>query len=288
MRETQSFHMYIRGLLLIGFGMLLFKLLVTGNIENFLAPKMEKFMIGTFLIVITLGIAQVMRSGKEEDGACSCCEHSHHLPRRKITSLLLYSLFLIPIVTAFLFSDHIIDGSVAAKRGVSLTGEQLKAQQTATSSSSQLSVETQTAQPSTIQQPPKGYYEKLGKELMNMQTITVDDTRFISILDVIGRNVSGFKGKQIVFTGFVDREPDFKKDQVVVARYGITCCVADASVLGMMINGSSVSSLKAGEWVKVTGVLDQTTYIDTILPIIKVTAIEKTAPSKEQYVYQKF
>ncbi|GAA3314649.1 hypothetical protein GCM10020331_007720 [Ectobacillus funiculus] len=110
---------------------------------------------------------------------------------------------------------------------------------------------------------------------MNMQTITVDDTRFISILDVIGRNVSGFKGKQIVFTGFVDREPDFKKDQVVVARYGITCCVADASVLGMMINGSSVSALKAGEWVKVTGVLDQTTYIDTILPIIKVTAIEK-------------
>ncbi|GAA3313912.1 hypothetical protein GCM10020331_005180 [Ectobacillus funiculus] len=123
---------------------------------------------------------------------------------------------------------------------------------------------------------------------MNMQTITVDDTRFISILDVIGRNVSGFKGKQIVFTGFVDREPDFKKDQVVVARYGITCCVADASVLGMMINGSSVSALKAGEWVKVTGVLDQTTYIDTILPIIKSDSNRKTAPSKEQYVYQKF
>ena len=37
--EQKVYHRYIRGIILIGLAMLLFKLLVTGNIYNFIAPK---------------------------------------------------------------------------------------------------------------------------------------------------------------------------------------------------------------------------------------------------------
>ena len=43
--EQKAYHRYIRGIILIGLAMLLFKLLVTGNIYNFIAPKRSNLRI---------------------------------------------------------------------------------------------------------------------------------------------------------------------------------------------------------------------------------------------------
>jgi uncharacterized repeat protein (TIGR03943 family) len=288
-RETESFHLYIRGIILIGFGMLLFKLLVTGNIENFIAPKMMNFTLFTLVIVMLLGCVQIWESGKTKGHVCGCKDHDHSLPQSKTGTALLYSIFIIPIVTAFLFSDNTIDESIAVKRGVNLGGEQSK-QNAAESNVSSLPPNGIESVPSipTIQQPPKGYYEKLEKQMMNANKIDIDDDHYISMVDIIEKDVEGFKGKSIILTGFVHREEDFKRNEVIIARYGITCCVADASVLGMMTAGNGISSLKEGQWVRVRGVLDKMVYIDTLLPVIKVIAIEKISPPKTPYVYQKF
>ena len=42
--EQKAYHRYIRGIILIGLAMLLFKLLVTGNIYNFIAPKHQIYV----------------------------------------------------------------------------------------------------------------------------------------------------------------------------------------------------------------------------------------------------
>lgn len=62
--EQKAYHRYIRGIILIGLAMLLFKLLVTGNIYNFIAPKMIKFTYIAFVVILIFGIVQVW--GMEE------------------------------------------------------------------------------------------------------------------------------------------------------------------------------------------------------------------------------
>lgn len=52
--EQKAYHCYIRGIILIGLAMLLFKLLVTGNIYNFIAPKMIKFTYIAFVVILIL------------------------------------------------------------------------------------------------------------------------------------------------------------------------------------------------------------------------------------------
>ncbi|MGG2092613.1 TIGR03943 family protein [Bacillus sp. S13(2024)] len=311
-RETQSFHMYVRGIILIGFGMLLLKLLITGQIENFIAPKMVKFIYFTFSVVTLLGIVQIWRSGEKEKSGRGCCDHDHSLPRTKKGSLLFYSLFLTPIITAFLFSDHTIDASIAAKRGVNLAQgqpkqdsneqpEQNTGDQSGQSSSGQSGQNTgdqsgqdssgsTTTQSSTDggEQSPGEYYDTLQKKLMSMNTIQIDDDNYLPAMQLILGNVAGFKGKNITLTGFIFKGKDYSKNEVFIARYEITCCVADATVWGMLATGKEVSSLKNGEWVTATGVLDQTTEKDTSSPLIKISAIKKITPPKTQYVYQKF
>ena len=63
--EQKAYHRYIRGIILIGLAMLLFKLLVTGNIYNFIAPKMIKFTYIAFVVILIFGIVQVWGDGRE-------------------------------------------------------------------------------------------------------------------------------------------------------------------------------------------------------------------------------
>lgn len=113
--EQKAYHRYIRGIILIGLAMLLFKLLVTGNIYNFIAPKMIKFTYIAFVVILIFGIVQVWRDGREKQHDCNCCKH-HTTSKSGIKSFFVYVLFVVPIVSAFLFGSVTIDGSLAGKR----------------------------------------------------------------------------------------------------------------------------------------------------------------------------
>ncbi|OUM49716.1 TIGR03943 family protein [Bacillus pseudomycoides] len=145
--------------------------------------------------------------------------------------VLLYALFVIPIVSAFLFSNVTINGSLAANREMNQSAQaksvEQKVPQTKQISSDwrELLVD-QEEEP--IQNLPTS--EQLEKTIMNQKEIQIDDKNYIQTMNIIGKDVLGFKGKQITFTGFIYNDKEVKGDKIVVARYGITCCIADASV----------------------------------------------------------
>ena len=114
--EQKAYHRYIRGIILIGLAMLLFKLLVTGNIYNFIAPKMIKFTYIAFVVILLLGSLQVWRWERKRDD-CNCCKH-HTALKSGMKSFFVYVLFVVPIISAFLFGNVTIDGSLAGKRGM--------------------------------------------------------------------------------------------------------------------------------------------------------------------------
>ena len=74
------------------------------------------------------------------------------------------------------------------------------------------------------------------------------------------------------------------QNQIIVARFGITCCVADASVYGMMAKGE-VASLPKDKWVQVTGKIDQTQYNGETIPVIKINQLSKITAPQQPYVF---
>ncbi|MGG2092708.1 TIGR03943 family protein [Bacillus sp. S13(2024)] len=297
-QEKKGFHIYIRGIILIGFAMLLFKLLITGHIDNFIAPRMVKLTYIATIVSLLLGCLQVWRSGNEKSKACHCCE-GHVLPKTKIGTCFFYGLFLIPIISAFLFSSVSLDGSVAAKRGMNQS-TQTKPQkenddwkrllvdgeepQTANVPSSQVS--SQASSQVSSQASSQAPSEDLEKNLLEKKSIQINDKNYMDAMDIISRDVIGFKGKEINFSGFVYRDTDVKGAQVVVARYGITCCIADATVYGMIVSGEGVTKLQNETWVTITGTLDETTYRGALFPLVKANKVEKIEAPKQPYVYE--
>lgn len=111
--EQKAYHCYIRGIILIGLAMLLFKLLVTGNIYN-LSLQNDQIYVYSFCSNFNFGIVQVWRDGREKQHDCNCCKH-HTTSKSGIKSFFVYVLFVVPIVSAFLFGSVTIDGSLAGK-----------------------------------------------------------------------------------------------------------------------------------------------------------------------------
>ncbi|MFD9365625.1 TIGR03943 family putative permease subunit [Priestia megaterium] len=303
----QQFVVYIRGILLIGFSLLMFKLILTGKIVQYIAPKMMPFILfssGTFFL---LGIIQIWRSSVNKDLTCEC---SHdHMEKGKIRTTFIYSLFLLPIMSGFLFSNHTLDSSVAVKRGLSFSVNTSDNQQQPADdekievTNSELekdtsdllsgdSDETPKNVPTTHQNSiaakvaPKGFYELLEKKLVKQPKISINDTDYIPVMNIIENNTNQFIGKKIQVNGFVYREKGFKDTQFVVARFGISCCVADASVYGLLSTLENASALKKDTWVHIKGVLKKTTYNGESVPYVQVQQIESIHQPNNPYVYE--
>nr|WP_277716870.1 TIGR03943 family protein [Priestia flexa]WEZ07996.1 TIGR03943 family protein [Priestia flexa] len=312
-RIDEQFITYIRGIFLIGFALLMFKLILTEQMVYFIAPKMMPFIYFSSITFFLLGVVQIWRSSiKVEDGESCACEHDH-FEKGKFKTLFIYLLFLLPIMTGFLLPNHSLGSSVAEKRGIKFaegvketpTPEQRQELQENADAELEeymnqvLGAEVEEPQEDgevplehpegfVPQQAPEGYYEKLEAKLVKQDHIVVSDKEYIPIMNIIETNVGKFVGKTIEIKGFVYREEGFKKDQFVVARFGLSCCVADASVYGTLSTISDAAKLETDEWIKVKGTIGQEAYNGASLPYLKIEKVESIARPKNPYVYEMY
>ena len=86
-------------------------------------------------------------------------------------------------------------------------------------------------------------------------------------------------------TGFVYKEPSFSQNQLVVSRFMIVHCIADAVILGFLTEFDDANKLDEDTWIEIEGVLDTTNYDGVAMPIIKVVNWNKINEPIEPYVY---
>jgi uncharacterized repeat protein (TIGR03943 family) len=60
-------------------------------------------------------------------------------------------------------------------------------------------------------------------------------------------------GSEVDLVGFVARSPDAPADELVLARYVVTCCAADASVVQVRVVNVTPGSFEPDDWIEVEG-----------------------------------
>ena len=296
--EGDSYHHLIRGIILIGLSLFVFKLLVTNDITFFIAPKMVRFIYFSFIVLLSLSVLLILRGTSEKRSYHCHCEGDHTYPTTIFKSILLYSLFIIPITTGFLFSDNVLNSSVAMNRPITLvshTQNNDKVRQTQNKSDSYTTSDINTNQDNSIQNNNNSSsaqrdplsekeYSSLQKEMETTSHITINDEYYVPIMDILSDDLSKMVGKTITTEGFVYREQNFFQDEIIIARFSVTCCVADASVYGIMAKGD-VAHLPKDQWIQVTGKIDKIKYDGMTVPIMKIEKFSKIPMPKNPYVY---
>ena len=105
-------------------------------------------------------------------------------------------------------------------------------------------------------------------------------------LRVFGQDVpSAFDGQEAEVIGFVYREPGFEENKFMVARFTMSCCVADASAIGFPVYYEGEANLADSQWIQVRGTFLAGDFKDTITPILQAETVTLINQPEHPYLY---
>jgi putative membrane protein len=328
-KRSLTLHYFLRAAILTGFAMYIMFLVKTGNIVFYIAPRMVIYVKLAAIVFYIIAVYQAYigfssLSSKNKDVSCDC----EHPPSPSIfRNMIVYSMFILPLVLGFMLPDTAMGSDLAAKRGVNLNSSRLlnntvklasapiqsplPAAVPLTNNETNTSIiDSTTSTPVPSAQPDQKaapanttdeqlkemfkadkydeQFSKLGMKLYKKDLIQVQVDGFIEILSSIDLFQKNFIGKKMEISGFVYHEDDMKPNQFVVARFSVSCCSADASPFGVMIETNNANLFAKDTWVKVTGVIGTTTYAGNDIMKLDASKIEKIPAAKDPYVYPNY
>ncbi|MEZ4615492.1 MAG: TIGR03943 family protein [Caldilineaceae bacterium] len=97
-------------------------------------------------------------------------------------------------------------------------------------------------------------------------------------------------GQEARVTGFIFRSAEFGADHFLVMRFVVSCCVADANVLGLLVTvpdptASGFTMLNDDQWVEVTGTFVASTADSWQMPVVVATQITSIDVPNQPYLY---
>jgi putative membrane protein len=98
-------------------------------------------------------------------------------------------------------------------------------------------------------------------------------------------DVATFAGQEAHISGFVYRDERFAGDTFLVGRFTVSCCVADASPVGLVVRWPEAASLADNQWVDVRGHFEPGLFDGEATPILVVDTLERIDPPRQPYLY---
>ena len=72
----------------------------------------------------------------------------------------------------------------------------------------------------------------------------------------------------------------------MVSRFTVSCCVADAAPIGLIVEWPETVELQADEWVEVEGTLQMGLFNNLEILILVADEITPTDPPAQPYLFQ--
>lgn len=305
--RSLAFHYLVRALIVLSFSVLITYLIKSGNINLYIAPRMlilVKLSAIGFYIIGTYQMYSAYRYLRNPSSVDCDCNHAPTGPAWK--HIMIYSLFLFPLLLGFLLPSATMGTALASKKGMNLsassTSRTVKAQPEAIIPERQVIVEPPSSVRASVETAlteeqlnalfvTDEYNEdfaRLSKQIYQDDVIIVKDEIFMEILTAIDLFLDSFVGKTVEISGFVYREPNMTQNQFVVGRFAMDCCSADALPYGVLVEDTNAVNYPNDSWIKVRGQIDTTTYNGNKIMVFKPEAIQSIEAPESPYIYPNY
>jgi uncharacterized repeat protein (TIGR03943 family) len=98
-------------------------------------------------------------------------------------------------------------------------------------------------------------------------------------------DASALDGQSADVIGFVYHDPRLAANQFIVARFAITCCVADAMAIGIVVESPRALELKSDSWVNVKGDFKAGNVNGQATPVLLANDILPVQQPEQPYLY---
>ncbi len=266
--------------ILIGFTFYFYNIISTNKITLYVHPKMVKYVKFALYFFIVLSIFQVKNIFSVKNNK-----------RLKLG----YMMFLIPLTLGSLLKAEGVSAYNVINKGFSLTSQlkinTLKHKHTTLADGTEV-CEHKDEYSHSIEDDHFSLKEPLDSmTIIKDETINMKSGNFMRIYEDIYGDSFEYIGRDINMKGFIYKQNGLNKDEFILSRILVSCCTADAQLVGLLCDYSQGEVLDEGTWIKIQGTLEQHEYKDVksgevnVIPIIKVWKIEKVEAQNNEYIF---
>lgn len=94
-----------------------------------------------------------------------------------------------------------------------------------------------------------------------------------------------YEGEQADVIGFVYQDARLPEGQFLVGRFAVSCCVADAFAVGMIVQSAEASRWAANQWVHVVGKVQVGSLDGVAVPLILADSIKEVSIPPQPYLF---
>jgi uncharacterized repeat protein (TIGR03943 family) len=245
-------HRFLRVAILAGYGIFILSLFLRNVMTWYINPAyvLPTTIAGAALIgIAVIGLRSKATHEHDEclDDDCACDEPA--------TRPWTYALLALPLFLALVFPPQGLAAFSALQRGPQIAGLNLLH----------------------------------GPTAVKRVSLSVD-TRSFSLEDWVGAlsadpNPKDYAGKPVQVTGMVLHAPgSIPNGYIMVMRYFVTCCIADARPVGLTVLDTSHGALKDGQWVTVVGTMASAGDSGQQIAVVKPRTMRVTKAG-DPYIY---
>ena len=94
-----------------------------------------------------------------------------------------------------------------------------------------------------------------------------------------------FAGQEARITGFVSRDATLRANQVQLSRFVLSCCVADATPIGIIAEAAELALVPDDQWLTVEGRFTVAEIDGERMPVLVAVDVEQIDPPPVPYLY---
>lgn len=246
-------------ILFISLGLFLISRLWNGTLSFYIHPRFNILTVLTSVGLVIVGIVyarqhwQTILSGEHDHDAHA--HHHHDHDHNHTLSWLGLTILALPIILGLLVKPRPLGANALENREVDL-GNIASAQ------------------------APEG---------SNLSIIpTAGERNILDWLYLFQRstNLTEFNGETAHVIGFVYRNDQFSEQEFMVSRFTVSCCAADATPIGLIVQWPDTPDLLADQWIEVEGTFQLDTFDGLEMPILIAKKVTITDPPAQPYLYQ--
>ncbi|MDR3543006.1 MAG: TIGR03943 family protein [Desulfosporosinus sp.] len=239
MRIQRGFAL-VQGSILSGLSLMIVHLIQTGTIVLYISPKVIWLSKFSAILLIIIAIAKLIPMHPNHSVAHSCCGHDHacvsdhHNPSHKTKGLLQIAIFVIPIMLGFGMQPRVLASTALSN-----------------------SINTAGTVPFYALHIPKNMLSSVKPLTPKSLNSTAKETDLMQLYLNLDDHPELVYNQHWRLSGFVYKDPKLAKNQFVISRFVITCCIVDATPIGIIVESTNAPNLKADTWVEVEGLLQK-------------------------------
>lgn len=253
----------IKNILLIALGIFLLSRLLNGTLSFYIHPRFNVLTLLTAVGLTTLGIGYAIQQRRAAAHARAHSndhdhEHEHaHIHSHDVSWAGLFLLSL-PVVLGLLVEPRPLGASALQNREINI-GTDVSLTSASAPEGSELSIVANAGERNIL-------------DWLYLFQRSTDPT--------------SFNGEEAHVIGFVYRDDRFTDTQFMVSRFTVSCCVADAAPIGLIVEWPDTAVLTSDSWVEVSGTIQARTFNGIEIPVLVADSVLPTETPSQPYLYQ--